>query len=51
MPMRAKDPICGMTVETEKARFHGTYDGAEVYFCCEACQRTYAARRTGASSR
>lgn len=43
--MKAKDPICGMSVETEGARFVGTYDGQSVYFCCEACRRTFEARR------
>lgn len=43
--MKVKDPICGMTVETETAKIHGTYDGLEVYFCAEACRREFEARR------
>jgi Cu+-exporting ATPase len=45
--MKAKDPVCGMMVETETARFFGTYDGETVYFCAEACQRRYEAGRRG----
>ena len=44
-PMKVKDPICGMTVDTETARFSGTYDGQAVYFCAAACQKAYEARR------
>ncbi len=44
-PTKAKDPVCGMSVETEGARIFGTYDGETVYFCCEACRRTYEGRR------
>lgn len=43
--MKAKDPVCGMTVETEKAAAKGVYDGQTVYFCAESCKRTYEARR------
>ncbi len=41
----AKDPICGMTVDTATAAAHGTYDGQPVYFCSAACQTAYEARR------
>jgi YHS domain-containing protein len=43
--MKAKDPICGMSVETETSKIHGTYDGVEVYFCAELCRRKFEARR------
>ncbi len=39
--MKAKDPVCGMTVDTDKAPARGTYGGQMVYFCCEGCKRTY----------
>jgi YHS domain-containing protein len=42
---KAKDPICGMMVDTEKAPAKGTYDGQTVYFCAESCKRTYEAKR------
>ncbi|HTT16076.1 MAG TPA: YHS domain-containing protein [Thermoplasmata archaeon] len=38
---KARDPVCGMSVETERAPAHGTYGGTAVYFCSEACQRRY----------
>jgi YHS domain-containing protein len=41
---KARDPICGMSVETEGARFKGRFGGETVYFCCEPCLKAYAAR-------
>ncbi len=38
---KVKDPVCGMTVDTEKAKYKGTYGGLVVYFCAEICQKTY----------
>ncbi len=43
--MMAKDPVCGMSVDTEKAPAKGVYDGQTVYFCAEGCKRTFEARR------
>jgi YHS domain-containing protein len=43
--MKVKDPICGMMVDTERAAAVGEYDGQKVYFCSEACRRTYESRR------
>ncbi len=43
--MKAKDPICGMTVDTEIARFSGTYDGQKVYFCAASCQQKFESKR------
>ena len=42
---KAKDPICGMTVDTEKAPAKGTYDGKPVYFCNPSCQKAFEAKR------
>jgi P-type Cu+ transporter len=42
---KVKDPVCGMTVDTERAAAKGTYDGQIVYLCSEHCQTTYEARR------
>jgi Cu+-exporting ATPase len=39
--MKAKDPVCGMTVDTETAPARGVYVGETVYFCAAACQTTY----------
>lgn len=38
---KAKDPVCGMTVDTERAPAKGSYGGQMVYFCAASCQRTY----------
>jgi P-type Cu+ transporter len=40
---QAKDPVCGMMVDTEKAAARGSYGGQMVYFCSTACQTKYAA--------
>ena len=40
---RAKDPVCGMTVDTARAPARGVYGGETVYFCCAACQQKYEA--------
>jgi xanthine dehydrogenase accessory factor len=41
----AIDPICGMTVEIEGARFTAEVDGTKVYFCCPSCRRRYLDER------
>ncbi len=38
---KARDPVCSMTVETERAPARGRYGGVTVYFCSVACQRQY----------
>ncbi len=43
--MMVKDPVCGMTIDSEKAAAKGTYDGKVVYFCAEGCRKTYETRR------
>lgn len=42
---REQDPICGMMVDTERARVKGVYDGRTVYFCAESCKKQYEAQR------
>jgi YHS domain-containing protein len=42
---KAKDPVCGMMVDTEKAPAKGMYDGQMVYFCAVGCQKTFESRR------
>jgi Cu+-exporting ATPase len=44
--MKAKDPICGMSVDTETAKFSGSYDGKMVYFCAAVCQQRFEAQRS-----
>lgn len=38
---KAKDPVCGMMVDTERAPAKGTYAEGTVYFCCVGCRATY----------
>ena len=45
--MQAKDPICGMMVDTERTKFKGVYDGTPVYFCAASCQQKFEAQRKG----
>jgi P-type Cu+ transporter len=33
----AKDPVCGMTVNPEKAAAHVEHGGKSYYFCCQGC--------------
>lgn len=42
----AVDPVCGMTVEVDAARFAGSYDGEAFYFCCPACLSMFEAHPT-----
>jgi xanthine dehydrogenase accessory factor len=43
LPVTAVDPVCGMTVDVERARFVSEHDGSMVYFCAAGCQRSYDA--------
>ncbi len=38
---KARDPVCGMNVESERPAAKGTYAGQAVYFCSVGCQRKY----------
>jgi P-type Cu+ transporter len=40
---QARDPVCGMTVDTERAPAQGTYAGQKVFFCSAGCRRKYEA--------
>src|SRR5690554_2217484 len=40
---QAKDPVCGMTVDPERARYSLTHAGQNHYFCSEGCQTKFAA--------
>jgi len=43
-PAVAIDPVCGMEVAASESSVHLDVDGERVYFCCEGCRSTYAAR-------
>ena len=37
----AIDPVCGMTVDEQKAPATAVYEGATYYFCAPGCKRTF----------
>jgi YHS domain-containing protein len=37
----AIDPVCGMTVDIEKARYTSEYQGVPYWFCAAGCQRRF----------
>ncbi|HTT76944.1 MAG TPA: heavy metal translocating P-type ATPase [Candidatus Binataceae bacterium] len=39
----AKDPVCGMTVDPESARWRQDHAGHTHYFCSEGCMKKFAA--------
>lgn len=43
-PASAIDPVCGMEVAITEATPYAERDGERVYFCCEGCRTSYAAR-------
>ncbi|MBZ5531530.1 MAG: XdhC family protein [Acidobacteriia bacterium] len=40
---QARDPICGMSVDTSKAKYKREYQGKWFYFCCGGCEQKFAA--------
>jgi xanthine dehydrogenase accessory factor len=40
-PALARDPICGMPVDTTTARHTIVEGGRTIYFCCPGCRATY----------
>jgi xanthine dehydrogenase accessory factor len=45
-PQTAVDPVCGMTVDVERARFVSVHEGRTVFFCAAGCKRAYDADPT-----
>jgi xanthine dehydrogenase accessory factor len=37
----AIDPICGMTVDVENAKYTSVVDGKTIYFCCLRCKEAF----------
>ncbi|GCE50977.1 Cu+-exporting ATPase [Thermosporothrix hazakensis] len=35
------DPVCGMTVDPNTARFSSEYQGKTFYFCAPGCKKTF----------
>ena len=42
-PPRAEaiDPVCGMTVLVDDAKYHTVHEGADYWFCAPGCQRAF----------
>jgi xanthine dehydrogenase accessory factor len=40
-PATATDPICGMTVDVESAKYSSVVEGQTTYFCCLRCKETF----------
>ncbi|MEM1659158.1 MAG: YHS domain-containing protein [Candidatus Jordarchaeales archaeon] len=38
------DPVCGMEVDVEKARWKSTYKGKTYYFCAPGCKKMFDER-------
>ncbi len=43
VPPRAEatDPVCGMTVLVDDAKYHTVHEGADYWFCAPGCQRAF----------
>lgn len=41
MNMKAKDPVCGGTVDPLDGTLHVEHAGEEFYFCSETCLRKF----------
>lgn len=37
----SKDPVCGMKVDEEKAKYTFSYQGKTYYFCSEDCRKAF----------
>jgi xanthine dehydrogenase accessory factor len=41
LPIEARDPVCGMTVEIATAHFTSEHAGITYYFCAAGCKRSF----------
>ena len=41
--IEAIDPVCGMTVLVDDAKYHSVVDGTDYWFCAAGCQRAFEA--------
>ena len=37
----ARDPVCGMTVDSANARYRSEFQNHSFYFCCAGCKQTF----------
>ena len=44
----AIDPICGMTVFPDEARYHSVHEGRDYWFCASGCKRAFDANPAAA---
>jgi xanthine dehydrogenase accessory factor len=47
----AKDPVCGMTVDVENAKYTSVVNNETIYFCCLRCKETFDRPQTSQISR
>lgn len=47
---KVKDPVCGMEIEKEKAKFKETVKGKEYYFCSKDCRDKFLASNSSKTS-
>jgi xanthine dehydrogenase accessory factor len=40
-PREAVDPVCGMTVFIDQAKYHAVHDGADYWFCAASCLHAF----------
>jgi len=40
-PAEARDPVCGMTVDTARAKYKSSFEDATFYFCCIRCKESF----------
>jgi xanthine dehydrogenase accessory factor len=40
-----KDPICGMTVDSARAKYKSEFEGRSYYFCCAGCKQAFDKQR------
>jgi xanthine dehydrogenase accessory factor len=41
-PSEAIDPVCGMSVTIEGAKYTYEHEGQVYYFCCPGCRKSFA---------
>lgn len=41
MAEQVKDPVCGMTIDKDKAAATAQYKGQTYYFCAAACKKQF----------
>ncbi|MFN4218949.1 MAG: YHS domain-containing protein [Candidatus Bipolaricaulia bacterium] len=41
MAEKVKDPVCGMTIDKDKAAATAQYQGQTYYFCAAACKKQF----------